>query len=56
MNLVKNAIKFTTRGEISIKVCYRPEPENKIFVQVKDTGVGVTESELPKLFNKFGKL
>ena len=56
INLVKNAIKFTNQGEVSIRACYRPEPENLIIVHVQDTGVGVTESELPKLFNKFGKL
>ena len=58
-NLVKNALKFTQRGQIHIKLCYRyyePEIENMLILHVKDTGVGIEEQDFSKLFTRFGKL
>ena len=40
INLVKNAIKFTTRGSIKILTSY-DEEEEMLLVQVKDTGAGI---------------
>ena len=56
INLVKNALKFTNKGLVHIKVCYKPEPDYLLIVHVKDTGVGIEKQDLPKLFNRFGKL
>ncbi len=55
INLVKNAKKFTEEGGIKIKVSYNDSNSN-LVVHVEDTGVGIAERDLPKLFNKFGKL
>jgi signal transduction histidine kinase len=44
-NLIGNAIKYTTEGTVHIIL-------NKNSVTVEDEGVGVTESELPKLFDR----
>lgn len=55
INLVKNAIKFTTKGYIKIKVSYKCE-KNLLIVHVKDTGHGIAAEDLPKLFTRFGKL
>jgi len=53
-NLISNAIKNTPPyGEISIAL--REDVDN-IYIQVKDTGVGITEEEQPFLFEKFGKI
>ena len=56
INLVKNALKFTNKGLVHIKVCYKPEPDYLLIVHVKDTGVGIEKQDLPNLFNRFGKL
>jgi two-component system, OmpR family, phosphate regulon sensor histidine kinase PhoR len=55
INLVKNAKKFTDAGCIEIKVSYNVA-NSSLVVHVKDTGVGIDKKDLPKLFNKFGKL
>lgn len=55
MNLVKNALKFTHHGRIDIKFSYNEI--DKLFVgEVRDTGTGIEKEELPKLFDKFGRL
>jgi signal transduction histidine kinase len=49
-NLLSNALKFTEEGYISVSA------ENKgkdILVTVKDTGVGIDQEVLPRLFSKF---
>ena len=55
INLIKNAIKFTTKGTIEVKASYR-KPEGLLLVHIKDTGSGIRKEEIPKLFNRFGKL
>ncbi len=54
-NLVGNAIKFTSRGGITILV-NKNEQENAILVCVKDTGQGIRKEDIPKLFQKFLRL
>ena len=54
MNLVRNAIKFTDHGNIIIEVSYGKDRRLKLSVQ--DTGVGIAETDLEKLFTRFGKL
>ncbi len=60
MNLVKNALKFTMQGEIEIKAAYVLNEENisesTLQVDIQDTGVGIAEEDLGKLFTRFGKL
>ncbi len=50
-NLVHNAIKFTPRGG-SVSVELEPDPEGARIV-VRDTGVGIDASELPRIFDRF---
>lgn len=50
-NLIDNAIKYTKTGKVSVKL-YENENE-KIIVEVKDTGIGMCEEYLSKLFNPF---
>ncbi|NIM98109.1 MAG: PAS domain S-box protein [candidate division Zixibacteria bacterium] len=52
INLVGNAIKFTDKGQISIKSTIQEEKGN-VLIQVEDTGVGVPSKIQGKLFEKF---
>lgn len=49
-NLLSNAIKFTSRGEITVSVHHS---ENKVYISVKDTGVGIPPEFFPYLFEFF---
>ena len=55
INLLKNAIKFTTNGFIKIKVAYNYDIK-VIVVHIKDTGAGIVKEDFSKLFSLFGKL
>lgn len=49
-NLVNNAIKFTEKGGITIRSL---REDQWIRVEVKDTGMGIKEEDIPKLFASF---
>jgi signal transduction histidine kinase len=51
VNLVNNAIKFTERGAVHVKLFY--PYENKWGIEVSDTGVGIPDAELPYVFDTF---
>ena len=56
MNLVDNAIKFTSEGYISIAIrCRKEEYGINLSVTVKDTGIGMSGEELEKLFTSFNQ-
>ncbi|MDP3921641.1 MAG: ATP-binding protein [Candidatus Omnitrophota bacterium] len=50
-NFVSNAYKFTEPGG-SIRVGLK-DSETELFIYVEDTGIGIGEDDVPKLFNKF---
>jgi len=50
-NLLSNALKFTTRGEVSLKV-FQPEPGVVSFA-VRDTGIGIAEHQQELIFEAF---
>jgi len=53
-NLIGNAVKFTLNGAIKVYVEIRNNTE--LFVQVKDSGFGISEENIKQLFKYFGKL
>jgi len=57
-NLVANAIKFTETGSIRIRVTPHPdgEPSPLIRFAVEDTGIGIPEEEIPRIFEDFTQL
>ena len=53
-NLVSNAVKFTPKGEIRIDLTALQEgPTTHLSVTVRDSGVGIPEDRLEKVFNNF---
>jgi PAS domain S-box-containing protein len=57
-NLIGNAIKFTENGGICISVKKIKSIGNKVqlMFSVSDTGIGIKEEDIPKLFNYFTQL
>ncbi len=55
LNLIGNAIKFTSKGKVELEIDCRPSDENysHIIFRVKDTGIGIAEEKLAQLFNPF---
>lgn len=51
INILGNAVKFTTEGEIALRVSYTA-PDILNF-EIEDTGIGIEESELKNLFDAF---
>jgi PAS domain S-box-containing protein len=55
LNLVSNAVKFTTTGKISVKVSLISEDEEKATIEfaVTDTGIGIPKNKIEKIFENF---
>jgi len=56
INLIDNAIKFTDKGSISIKIDFMVNTEDdnyQIIFSVKDTGIGISKDAISKLFQDF---
>jgi Signal transduction histidine kinase len=53
LNLLSNAIKFTEKGHIRIECA---EEEGNISIRVIDTGIGIEEAHIPKLFKPFSQI
>ena len=55
LNLVSNAFKFTFAGEIAVEL-RKAADQQGVELIVRDTGVGVPQSELPRLFERFHRI
>ncbi len=58
INLVGNALKFTHQGEVFVKVSVLNVDSDDIELQfdVKDSGIGIPEDKLPRLFQAFSQV
>lgn len=57
-NLLSNAVKFTEKGRVTLYFNWKKisEEEIELDVIVKDTGIGIKEEDIPKLFRAFQRM
>ena len=57
-NLLNNAVKFTERGTVEISVSGRKQEDERyeIHFAVKDTGIGIPENKIERLFQPFSQV
>jgi len=55
LNYVSNAVKFTEKGAITLRVINEEESDDSVVIrfEVEDTGVGISPEVLPQLFSAF---
>lgn len=53
INLISNAIKYTSEGNVSLRISYT---DQKILIRVKDTGAGIPTGKIPELYKPFTRL
>lgn len=51
-NLLNNALKFTQQGSIKVRTQYTEE-NRQLSIQVIDTGIGLSQAQLKRIFNPF---
>jgi len=49
-NLVSNAIKYTNRGYVKVSLS---ESDDEVTLKIQDTGIGISEDHLNRLFDRF---
>lgn len=57
VNLIDNGIKFTPRGSVTVFLNWQPpapgEPQGRLGLRVRDTGIGIPETKISGLFKMF---
>ncbi|MGD8836027.1 MAG: response regulator [Desulfobacteraceae bacterium] len=58
LNLANNAIKFTPSGEVNLRAGLKSESDSgaEILFEVKDTGIGIPEERIDRLFQSFSQV
>jgi CheY-like chemotaxis protein/nitrogen-specific signal transduction histidine kinase len=56
-NLVANAVKFTERGQVGLRIAAAPLPRGKLRLSfaVSDSGIGMSDAEIGRLFRPFAQ-
>jgi signal transduction histidine kinase len=52
-NLLDNAIKYTSIGGQVVEISLSPIKEREVTLTVKDTGIGISAEDLPRIFERF---
>ena len=57
-NLLSNAVKYTQKGRVTLYFAWKDvaEDEIELDVIVKDTGIGIKDEDIPKLFKAFQRM
>jgi signal transduction histidine kinase/DNA-binding response OmpR family regulator len=55
MNLVNNAVKFTQQGSVTINATFVQGAKPMLKVEVIDTGIGISQENISKLFSAFSQ-
>lgn len=57
INYTNNAVKFTKQGEITINISLKEQSETDVLIYcgVRDTGIGLTEAQIGRLFQSFSQ-
>lgn len=53
LNLLHNAVKFTDKGTVAVKVSYEPAPNCMLRIAVSDTGIGIPAQAKSSIFEPF---
>ncbi|MCR5250237.1 MAG: response regulator [Lachnospiraceae bacterium] len=62
INLLTNAVKFTNQGTVTLGINWRDESamynmeRGRMTIAVQDTGIGISEENISKLFTAFGQI
>ncbi len=58
VNLLTNAVKYTEKGTVkfTVKELEREDGNVHLYVEVKDTGIGIREEDMERLFESFERL
>ncbi len=56
INIIGNALKFTERGGVSIRLGLKRDGRELIVIEVEDTGPGISEEDQKRLFKPFVRL
>ena len=58
INLVGNAVKFTNEGEVTLKAVLEEEDAHRALIRfsVSDTGIGISEEKMDRLFKSFSQI
>lgn len=53
LNLLGNAIKFTDSGEVAVEVSKEASDRTTLLFSIRDTGIGIPEDKVGRIFEKF---
>lgn len=58
LNILTNAVKYTEKGGVTFNTGYEKTGENEIYlcVSVKDTGIGIKQEDMDRLFSPFERI
>jgi signal transduction histidine kinase/CheY-like chemotaxis protein len=57
LNLMSNAVKFTDHGGVVLRIReYGREPSLRLFVEVEDSGIGIEDAGMARLFKPFSQV